>query len=109
MPKRVSDTTTRTRARQRDGEQADVHVDKRTSRALVWPMNPALSGAAMPSALRPRPLMWEWGAMRDERAEEAAEGGGRALCATGVDADGVVVAFIFGQGERVHKAKTLIG
>lgn len=50
--------------------------------------------------------MWEWGAMRDERAEEAAEGGGRALCATGVDADGVVVAFILGRGERVHKAKT---
>lgn len=32
--------------------------------------------------------------MRDERAVEAAEGGGRALCATGVDVDGAVVAFI---------------
>ena len=47
--------------------------------------------------------MWEWGAMRDERAEEVAEGGGRALCATGVDADGVVVAFIF----DAFKAKML--
>jgi hypothetical protein len=45
--------------------------------------------------------MCEWGAMRDERAEEAAEGGGRALCVTGVDADGVVVAFMF-DGERVQ-------
>jgi hypothetical protein len=83
--------------------ESDVHVEQHTSRALVWPMNPAFSGAAMPSALRPRPLMCEWGAMRDERAEEAAEGGGRALCVTGVDADGVVVAFMF-DGERVQGA-----
>lgn len=40
-------------------------------------------------------MICEWGAMRDERVEDAAGGGGRALCATGVDVDGVVVAFIF--------------
>lgn len=33
--------------------------------------------------------------MRVERAEDAAEGGGRALCATGVDADEVVAFIIF--------------
>jgi len=33
----MASDTTRTRARQRHGEQGDVHVDKRTSRALVWP------------------------------------------------------------------------
>lgn len=30
--------------------------------------------------------MWEWGAIREERAAEA-DGGGRALCAGGPDAD----------------------
>ena len=44
----------------------------------------------------------EWGAMRDERAEEAGEGGGRA---TGVGADGVVVAF----RERVQRQKRSSG
>lgn len=38
--------------------------------------------------------------MRDERADDAADGGGRALCATGVDVDGVVVAFIFDKQTR---------
>ena len=52
--------------------------------------------------------MCEWGAMRDERAEEAAEGGGRALCVTGVDADGVVVAFIC-DGPTRSKTKALVG
>lgn len=47
----------------------------RTSRAAVCPMNPAASKFAYPSMFRPRPFMWEWGAMRDER-EAAAEGGG---------------------------------
>lgn len=48
--------------------------------------------------------------MRDERAEDAAEGGGRALCATGVDADEVVVAFMF-DNERVQSktARHLLG
>ena len=52
--------------------------------------------------------MCEWGVMRDERAEEAAEGGGRALCATGVDADGVVVAFIC-DGRTRSKQKHSLG
>ena len=52
-----------------------------TSRALVWPMKPAPSVAARPSAFRPRPLMCEWGAILDDLAATWAEGGGRALCA----------------------------
>lgn len=56
-----------------------------TSRAFVWPTNPAASAFAVPSELRPSPLICEWGAIRDERAVEAEDGGGRALCATGVE------------------------
>jgi hypothetical protein len=33
--------------------------------------------------------MCEWGAIREERPAEGAEGGGMALCATGADVDGV--------------------
>ena len=38
--------------------------------------------------------MCEWGATRDERAVEAAEGGGMALWATGVEVIVVVLAYI---------------
>lgn len=45
--------------------------------------------------------------MRDERAEDAADGGGRALCATGVDTDEVVVVFMF--DERAQGKTLLVG
>lgn len=48
--------------------------------------------------------MCEWGAIRDERAVEAAEGGGRELCATGVDVV-VVVAFIVFQRVQRRRAR----
>jgi len=65
-----------------------------TSLAFVCPTNPDPSGKAIPSGVSPRPLICEWGATRDERAVEAAEGGGIALCATGVEVEGIVVVFI---------------
>lgn len=65
-----------------------------TSLAFVCPMKPDPSGKASPSGVRPRPLICEWGATRDERAVEAAEGGGIALCATGVEVEGIAVVFI---------------
>ena len=50
-----------------------------TSLALTWPMKPAASKAAWPSWVRPRPFMWEWTDIRDERATMVEDGGGRAL------------------------------
>ena len=78
----------------------------RTSRAAVCPMNPALSPAAYPSALRPRPLMCEWGAIRDERLADEEGGGGTALCATGAEdeapADGLITLDIVAGSDHVE-------
>ena len=59
-----------------------------TSRALVWPINPALSPDANPSDVKPRPLICEWEATRAELPEEDVDGGGNALWATGADVEG---------------------
>lgn len=56
-------------------------------------MNPAPSTAARPSGLRPNPLIWECGAIREERFTDDVEGGGSALCATGVDVDAFIVVY----------------
>lgn len=48
-------------------------------------MKPAPSASEMPSAVSPRPFMWECGAIRDERDADVVDGGGKALCATGVE------------------------
>ena len=37
-----------------------------TSRAISCPIKPALAGNAFPSGLRPRPLMCECGAIRED-------------------------------------------
>jgi hypothetical protein len=51
---------------------------------------------AKPSGVRPRALICEWGAIREERAKEAVESGGKALCVGGADVEGLaeVEAFI---------------
>ena len=53
-------------------------------------MNPAPSVAALPSAFNPRPLICECDAMRDARAAEDEDGGGRgALCAGVAEDEGL--------------------
>ena len=46
-------------------------------------MNPAVSLLASPSGLSPNPLMWEWGAMREDRFGDRAVVDKGALCAGG--------------------------
>lgn len=48
-------------------------------------MKPAASAMAYPSAFKPSPLICECGAIREERAADAVDGGGKALCATGAE------------------------
>ena len=58
-------------------------------------MNPAVSLLASPSGLSPNPLMWEWGAMREDRFGDRVVVDKGALCAGGgapdVDAFMVIV------------------
>lgn len=57
-------------------------------------MNPAASVFAIPSGVKPRPLICECGAIRDDRAADVVDGGGRALCATGVEDEALKVVDI---------------
>ena len=53
--------------------------------------------------------MCEWGAIRDERAAEVVEGGGSALCATGVFEVEALVDIARGELNVVGKLKSLLG
>lgn len=78
-------------------------------------MKPELSVLANPSGVRPSPFIWEWGAIRDDRPAEGADGGGKALWATGADAEAVEeLAFIFngenwGWREEISRSWTFRG
>ena len=67
-------------------------------------MNPAVSTLAYPSADKPRPLICEWGAIRDERWADVLDGGGRALCATGADEDDALADMV---GDRLEVSSWL--
>jgi hypothetical protein len=73
-----------------------------TSRAFVWPMNPAPSTDANPSDVKPKPFIWECGAIRDERADGDVGGKGALWAGAEVDVD-ADVAFIVGVHLSIGK------
>lgn len=83
-----------------------------TSLAWFCPTNPAESTFAYPSGVSPRPLICEWGAIRDDRAADVALGGRGALWAGAeLDPEATVLGFIFEEippwylGRRVGRSK----
>ena len=64
-------------------------------------MNPAVSLLASPSGLSPNPLMWEWGAMREDWFGDRVVVDKGALCAGGGAPD--VDAFMVICGRRTRR------
>ena len=65
-------------------------------------MNPAPSTDANPSGVKPKPFIWECGAIREERADDDVGGKGALWAGADVDAD-ADVAFIVAV--RVQEGK----